>query len=75
MPQDRSDFLLGQVCAVLANIHRTKDASVFKPGDFLPKMRDDADDESTDESAADVDPLAQIQATSAAIKSLLGKKD
>jgi len=32
----RQDFHAGLICAVLANIHRSKDSKVFKPEDFMP---------------------------------------
>jgi len=37
-PQSRSEFMAGQICAVLANIHRNEKAvpSTFTPYDFMP---------------------------------------
>ena len=34
---DKSEYLLGVVAAILANVHRKKGARAFKPDDFMPK--------------------------------------
>jgi hypothetical protein len=33
---ERQDFHAGLICAVLANVHRTKTSKTFKPRDFMP---------------------------------------
>jgi hypothetical protein len=40
MPQARDDFRAGQICAVLANIHRDDKArpEPFGPADFMPGL-------------------------------------
>jgi hypothetical protein len=34
--QEREDWRAGLICAVLANIHRSKDTKPYKPQDFMP---------------------------------------
>ena len=39
LPDVRSDFAFGQVCALMANIHRRDDAQTWSPDDFFPALR------------------------------------
>jgi hypothetical protein len=57
-----------QVCAVLANIHRTEQAKTFLPGDFIPTRRENEHEEVQE---ADID----WNARSVEIARTLGKKD
>jgi len=34
-------MMLAQVCSILCNVHRAKDAPAYKPADFLPGQRDE----------------------------------
>lgn len=34
---DRSEYMLSVVASILANVHRKKGATAFKPSDFIPK--------------------------------------
>jgi hypothetical protein len=36
LPESRADFRSGQVCSVLANIHRDESAEPFTPSAFIP---------------------------------------
>lgn len=38
---ERADFQSAQICALLANIHRKKNASTVKPLDFMPFVKED----------------------------------
>lgn len=38
---EREDYHAALICAVLANIHRAKSTSVFKPSDFMPKTKEE----------------------------------
>lgn len=39
LPDVRSDFAFGQVCALMANIHRRDEAQTWSPDDFFPALR------------------------------------
>jgi hypothetical protein len=41
---ERSDYHAALICAVLANIHRSKDSKVFRPQDFMPGKTQTPDD-------------------------------
>lgn len=73
MPHVRADFLSGQICAVLANIHRTKEAKVFGPADFLPQFAEDVEEIDTAEEEPPL--MIDIEATSKALELMLGKKE
>lgn len=74
LPQDRQEFAIAQVCSVLANVHRAKDAEPFKPGDFM--LNELPEDDDVDEPASPLDtPPIDVHAQSAAIARMLGKKD
>jgi hypothetical protein len=57
-----ADLRAGQICALLANIHRSgEDAPIYQPGDFVLTIKDDDDE-----------PELDIFEQSAAIMALLG---
>ena len=70
MPEARADFRSGQICAVLANIHRTRDAAVFTPDQFFPKRVIDAEEEAREEPET-----IDVEAASRQLAAMLGKKE
>lgn len=65
MPEARADYRSGQICAVLANIHRVEGAAPLRPGDFVAP-----EPELTEEEREELD----VEATSRAIRMLLEGK-
>ena len=39
LPDVRSDFAFGQVCALIANVNRRDDSRTWSPEDFFPMLR------------------------------------
>jgi hypothetical protein len=39
LPDVRSDFAFGQVCALIANVNRRDEAKTWAPDDFFPALR------------------------------------
>jgi hypothetical protein len=74
LPQDRQEFAIAQVCSVLANVYRAKDAEPFKPGDFMLNELEDESDAEEEASPLDAPPI-DVHAQSAAIAAMFGKKD
>lgn len=67
MPETRADFRSGQICAVLGNIHRERDAAAFSASDFVaaePWERDEKE-------AAEPTP----EQLTRDLMQMLGKKD
>ena len=69
MPQGRSEFMTGQVCAMLANTHRAKDAKEFEAADFIILDRRPEAEEL--ETVAVIDPEEQAKA----LERMLGRKE
>ncbi len=66
----RADFGFGQVCATLANVHRSEGQEPYQAEDFMPGLR-------TAEPAAtkNADAPPDVEAHSRLISALLGKKE
>ena len=39
LPDVRSDFAFGQVCALIANVNRRDETKTWEPDDFFPALR------------------------------------
>ena len=66
MPEARADFRSGQICAVLANVHRGRDDTSYSPADFVAKEPWDRDEEP---------PEMTPEQLTREIMFMLGKKD
>ena len=71
MPDTRADFGFGQICATLANVHRSEGHDPYRADDFMPALREVM---SVSPRAPDTAP-ADAEAHSRLIASLLGKKE
>lgn len=72
MPEARADFRSGQICALLANIHRTDRDRVFSADEFMPGL--DSPAEPIEEEEAEPEPI-DIEAHSKALMKMLGRKE
>ena len=69
LPDLRSDFGFGQVCATLANVHRREGQSAFSAADFMPSLRTSGATPTQGQEA-----LPDPETHSRLIAALLGKK-
>jgi len=72
LPQDRADYAAGQICAVLANVHRAADAKVFQAWDFV--LRTIEEEAEPDEVMPAEEPI-DYQQISRDLERMLGKKE
>lgn len=67
MPEARADVRSGQICAVLGNIHRDRDATAFRPADFIAQEPCEREED----EPAELTP----EQRSRELMHMLGKKD
>lgn len=61
LPEQRSDLRMGILASLTANVHRDakRKASPFKPGDFIPKIREEQMKEQENDLRFALDAIAK----------------